>query len=473
VSLLDDRHCRTRTALLSATLAALVGLLLSAFSAFGTTIEIAGKRTGSVRVTMGKSESVRIDRSFVDVMIGDADIADAIPLTDRSLSIHGKKIGSTRLSLYGDGKTLVGVIDVEVSYDTAQLAEELAQRFPRARFRVSSANGRLLLAGSAPDAVTVDRAVVLAKQFAPDVINTVRVLQAQQVMLEVRFVEVSRTAGRELGVNWEAVSNNLLLGGGGFAAATGLANPISGKEQFGTFLGRMLGSGVQIDMVIRALEGRGLARRLAEPNLVALSGDTASFLAGGEIPIPVQSTLGMVTIEYKKFGVGLAFTPTVLDNGVINLKIEPEVSQLDPVNFIQAVNVRIPAIIVRRANTTIELRDGQSFAMAGLLHTESTTDQGQLPWIGDIPVLGTLFRSAAFQKKETDLAIIVTPRLVRPIRPGDTLKTPLDNTANGNDPDVFLLGQGEVTARQRGLTREYRQVGHILNLSKGAQSAAP
>ncbi len=452
-------------ALLSGMLAAVVGLLLSAFSAFGTTLEIAGKRTGSVRVTIGKSEAVRVDKSFVDVMISDADVADAIPLTDRSLSIQGKKIGSTRLSLYGDGKTLVGVIDIEVSYDIAQLAEELAQRFPRARLRVSSVNGRLLLAGTVPDAVTLDRAIIMARQFAPEVINSVRVLQAQQVMLEVRFVEASRSAARELGVNWAAVANN-------FVGVTGLTNPISGKEQFGTFIGTMLGKGVQVDLMIRALEDRGLARRLAEPNLVALSGDTASFLAGGEFPFPVQSGLNQVTVEFKKFGIGLAFTPTVLDTGVINLKIEPEVSQLDPTNFVQSAGLRIPGLIVRRANTTIELRDGQSFAMAGLLHTESTTDQSQLPWIGDVPILGTLFRSASFQKRETDLAIIVTPRLVRPTRPGDTVKTPLDNTANGNDVDVFLAGQAEVTARQRGLTHEYRHVGHILDLSKGAQRAA-
>ena len=459
-------RCRqVQVALLAGVLAAPVGLLSSALSALGASVEISGKRTGSVRVTLGKSEAVRIDKSFVDVMIGDADVADAIPLTDRSLSIQGKKIGSTRLSLYGDGKTLIGVIDVEVSYDTVQLAEELAQRFPRARLQVRSVNGRLLLAGSVPDAVTLDRAIIMAKQFAPDVINSVRVVQAQQVLLEVRFVEASRGATRELGVNWDVVANN-------FIGVSGLVAPISGKEEFGTFIGRLLGNGVKADIMIRALEDRGLARRLAEPNLVALSGDTASFLAGGEFPFPVQSGPNQVSVEFKKFGIGLAFTPTVLDDGVINLKIEPEVSQLDPVNFVESAGLRIPGLIVRRANTTIELRDGQSFAMAGLLHTESTTDQAQLPWIGDVPILGTLFRSAAFRKRETDLAIIVTPRLVRPMRPGDTIRTPLDNTANGNDADVFLGGQAEVTARQRGLTREYRHVGHILDLSKGAQRGA-
>ena len=149
-------------------------------------------------------------------------------------------------------------------------------------------------------------------------------------MLEVRFVEASRSAGRELGVNWQVVQQKLLTGGHGVALATGLAGLVSGAAPFGTIVGRMLGNGVQADVLVRALEERGIVRRLAEPNLVALSGDTASFLAGGEFPIPVASNLGTITIEFKKYGVGLAFTPTVLGDGVINLKIEPEVSQIDP-----------------------------------------------------------------------------------------------------------------------------------------------
>ena len=190
-----------------------------------------------------------------------------------------------------------------------------------------------------------------------------------------------------------------------------------------------------------------MIRRLAEPNLTALSGDTASFLAGGEFPIPVSSNLGSIGIEFKKYGVGLAFTPTVLGDGVINLKIEPEVSQIDPTTSITLNGITIPAFIVRRANTTVELRDGQSFAIAGLLQAISTTDQKQLPWIADLPVIGALARSAAYQKKETDLVIIVTPRLVRPARPGDVLRTPLDSAKPANDPEFFLLGQPKSPCR--------------------------
>jgi pilus assembly protein CpaC len=427
------------------------------------------RKSAAVRIITGKSENLRTDRSFSDVIVSDADIADVVPLTDRSMSLLGKKIGTTRVSVYGEGKSLIGVFDVEVSYDTSVLATELRERFPGAQFRVTSVNGRIMLSGIAADAVTVDKAVTIAKQFGPEVINTVKILQAQQVMLEVRFVEASRSASRDLGINWNAVGRNA-------AAALGTGGLVSGAVPFGVIVGRILGSGVQVDVMIQALEERGVVRRLAEPNLIALSGDTASFLAGGEFPIPVASSNNTVTVEWKKFGVGLAFTPTVLDNGVINLKVEPEVSQLDPNNVVQIGAVRIPSLTVRRANTTIELRDGQSFAIAGLLQSMTTTDQNQLPWIADVPIIGALLRSASFQKQETDLAIIITPHLVRPARPGDAIRTPLENSVNGNDADLFLLGRAEVTPRQvrenSPIVRASRPMGHIIDLPKGAPYAA-
>src|SRR3954447_8561060 len=320
----------------------------------------AGRQAMTVKVSIGKSESVRTGESFSEVIVSDPDVADAIPLTDRSLSVLGKKIGTARVSVYGEAKKLVGVFDIEVSYDTSRLGSELAQRFPHARFRVSSVNGRIMISGSAPDAMTVDKAMAIAKQFGNDVINTVRVNSPQQVMLEVRFVEASRSASRDLGVNWQVVQQKLAsTGSNGVALATGIVGTASGATPFASFLGSMLGNGVQADVLVKALEERGIVRRLAEPNLIALSGDTASFLAGGEFPIPVASQNNTITVEWKRFGVGLAFTPTVRENGVINLKIEPEVSQLDPNNTIQIGGLRVPSLTVRRANTSIELRDGQ------------------------------------------------------------------------------------------------------------------
>lgn len=419
------------------------------------------QRTSHIAVPLGKSENVRTGSSFIDVVVGDPEIADVMPLTDRTLSVLGRKVGLTRISVYGEGKSLVGVFDVEVSHDTNQISAAIRAQFPESKIRVSTVNGRIMLSGISPDAVTLDKAVQFAKQFSPDVINSVSVAAPQQVMLEVRFVEASRSAGRELGVRWEVVGNNI-------AAVAGSAGVLSGGTPFGVVLGRLIDRGVKVDAMISALEERGIARRLAEPNLVALSGDTASFLAGGEFPFPVASQFNQITVVFKKFGVGLAFTPTVLSGGLINLKIEPEVSQLDPTNVVQVGNISVPSIIVRRASTTIELRDGQSFAIAGLLQSQTSSDSNQLPWIADVPVLGTLFRSASYQKRETDLVIIVTPRLVRPARPGDLLRTPLDSTTPPNDSDLFLHGKMEMSAadlrKLYGPVARRQQVGHQLDL---------
>jgi pilus assembly protein CpaC len=263
----------------------------------------------------------------------------------------------------------------------------------------------------------------------------------------------------------------LSISPGSAAGVLGTATP-----PFGFMVGNLLTSALQIDVMVNALEERGLARRLAEPNLVALSGDTASFLAGGEYPIPVPGQYGGITIDYKRYGVSLAFTPTVLNDGLINIKIEPEVSQIDPSHTVSVGNgIVVPALTVRRANTTVELRDGQSFVLAGLLHNEGSTIQQQLPWLGDVPVLGALFSSKSYQKNETDLVIIVTPRLVNPTRPGDVVRTPLDNTLPANDVDFFLNGKAELARgpAQRGETAALRAyTGHMLDLPKGGRHVA-
>jgi pilus assembly protein CpaC len=376
-----------------------------------------------------------------------------------------------------------------VSYDVSRLSIEV-NKVSGHNIRVSTVNGRIMLSGTVPDAATLDKVVQIAQQFAPTLINTVQVTQPQQVMLEVRFVEANRQAGRELGVQWNVFGSRGVANIGTRQPANRLpitaptsatnipvgevaAGVLSGTSPFGFMLGRMITGGTTIDVLINALETRGLVRTLAEPNLVALSGDTASFLAGGEIPVPVaqSGSNGSISIDWKRYGVGLAFTPTVLNGGLINLKIEPEVSQLDP-NVQVPIGAGLPPIpgfIVRRASTTIELRDGQSFVIGGLLRNESKAIQEQVPWLGSVPVLGQLFASRSYQKNETDLAIIVTPRLVRPARPGDPVKTPLDNTLPASDPDFFLLGKGELS--KPGARTAAGNVlpfsGHILDLPKG------
>jgi pilus assembly protein CpaC len=291
-------------------------------------------------------------------------------------------------------------------------------------------------------------------------------------MLKVRFLEVARNAGREIGVNLFASNRSGTRGAntglGGLSSLTPQTCAPSGAcppdgnsifqtvgtlvgasvgQPFGTVLAQIVNNGTKIDTLVTALENKGLLQRLAEPNLVALSGQTASFQAGGQIPVPIAVTSGIgvatPTIEYKDFGVLLRFRPTVLSSGIINLSINPEVSELDFSNAVTISGTTIPALTRRTATTTVELRDGQSFAIAGLLQTDNNRTVAQLPWVGSVPVLGTLFRSSSYQKAESDLVIIVTPHLVVPAVPGARLATPLDNTVPSNDVDFFLLGQME------------------------------
>ncbi len=427
-----------------------------------------------VKVTLHKTETISLATAFTEALVGNAEVADIVPLTNRSLYIVGKKVGVTRLTLLDKDKQPSSVLDVEVTYDLAMLRSQLKGL---SGVKLNSVNGKILLTGMASDALSMQQALLLAEQIAPgDVTNAITVAAPQQVLLEVRFIEADRTASRALGFN-SNVSNNSLVGVTGVESTSGTVtsdahgNLVNGLTNnlasglainatpFGALLGRVLTGGTSADIIVKALEERGLARRLAEPNLVALSGDTASFLAGGEFPFPVSSDNDKISVEFKKFGVGLAFTPTVLSDGQINLKIEPEVSELDPTNFIRVSStVEIPSLIVRRASTTVELRDGQSFAVAGLLQSSNTKNQRQLPWIGDVPVIGTLLRSAAWQKRETDLVIIVTPRLVKPKVPGERLVTPLDSHVSSNDREFFLGGYQEVQVKPSA-----SQSGHIID----------
>ncbi len=415
-----------------------------------------------VQVVLHKSETVRVEFPYGDALVGDPEVADVVPLTNQTIYILGKKVGVTRLSLLDAKKQVLGVVDIEVTYDLDILRSRLRGNSNFSKIHVSSVNGKVLLTGIAPDAVVLQQVLTLAEQLAPkDVTNGMTVASPQQVMLEVRFVEASRNLNRGIGVNWAtagkvgATTGNSNIqaggiigtGGGNFANTSvfDLQGLLQNLTPYGTIGAKVLGGPVNADVFINALEEKGLARRLAEPNLIALSGDTASFLAGGEFPFPSSvSNNGQVSVEFKKFGVGLAFTPTVLSNGQINLRIDPEVSELDPANSVTMYGTTIPGLNVRRATTTIELRDGQTFMIAGLLQGENNSDTQGLPWVGNVPVLGTLFRSEAYKKQETDLVILVTPRLIRPMVPGDKIATPFDNRRPASDAEFFLGGQQEV-----------------------------
>jgi pilus assembly protein CpaC len=412
-----------------------------------------------MQVTIDTVKNVSCDTEFGELVVANPAIADVVVVSNKSIQVLGKKAGTTNISVVGRDKRILGLVNVEVAHDVDSLTQRLQKFVPNSKIVATAVNGKVLLTGSVPDAPSMSRAMAIAEQVAPGAVtNAMTVRGSQQVMLEVRFVEAKRESSRDLGVGWDVFGKGASQGFN-FLETSGAL--VSGNTPFGVAIARLLDKGTKADVIIKALEKRGLARRLAEPNLVALSGDTASFLAGGEFPFPVQAENNKITVEFKKFGIGLAFTPTVLGEGQINLKIEPEVSELDPTSKLRVGEFEVPSLSVRRAATTIELRDGQSFAIAGLLHSNNFKNQSQLPGIGEVPVLGMLFRSAAFQRNETDLVIIVTPRLVRPARPDQPLHDPHEGRVPSNDPEFFLGGKQEI--------RVQPQRGHILDLRSQGQ----
>lgn len=415
---------------------------------------------GELEVAINKSQIVTADRPIDRAMIGNDAIADVLPVSDRSIYILGKSVGTTSLTLYDKTNRVIAVMDISVGPDVEALRTQLGEMFPGQTIDARLTNGKLMLTGTVKDAGVANRVARLATAFAgDDVINMLAISSPQQVMLEVRFAEVNRTVGERLGVSGFAgsLSNNFSGVTGGGASATAGPNgsallqldPI--LDNFGIFSALFSIGDVDIEAFLNVLEEQGLSKTLAEPTLVALSGEKASFLAGGEFPIPVVqggnaggggggAGAGAITVQFKSFGVSLGFTPTVLGDNVINLIVEPEVSSLDPASSVTINGLTIPGLQTRRASTTLELRYGESFVLAGLLRTDFRTNVQQIPLLGSIPIIGSLFRSSQFQKGETELLIVVTPRLVKPIRP-DQVRLPTDRVADPDAIETLLLGQ--------------------------------
>ena len=426
------------TVLSSIALCALLALPASA----GTRID--GQRSQDrvrASVTVDDMIVMRTDVAFAEVRVANPDIADIVVMSDRSFQVLGKGGGKTNVMLYDRDKQLVDVVDVRVGFDLAELKRALYETLPGEDVQVRPMAGGVYLSGEVSSTLALDRAQSIAQAFAPDrVTNGLAVRDSHQVMLDVRFVEASRDAIRALGIGL-LTSRGLQDGSidaGDFALGTNTGSVT------GAAIGGLLGGGVgaaALDIEIEALEAKGVIRTLAEPNLVSMSGETASFLAGGEFPIPIPARDGQIAIEYRKFGVGLAFTPTVLPDGVINLKVAPEVSQLDTINGVRIAGVDVPALRVRRANTTVELRNDQSFAIAGLLQAESSNTRNAVPWLSNVPVIGSLFSSTRYQQAETELVIIVTPRLAQPVSDASELRSPLDGHALPSDLEAFAFGR--------------------------------
>ncbi len=419
----------------------------------------AGLLAGQLDVPLNKSQVVTVDRPFSKAMVGNPEIADIVPITNRSLYVLGKKMGTTSLTIYDSSNNVISVVDVAVGPDIVSLRRQMSELIPGEKIGARISNEAVVLTGVVSNGPAVDRAMQLAKTYAGDnVINMMSVGASQQVMLEVRFSEINRQTGKQIGFSGFTGSD-----GGTFGSATGngaglTPDPANGQgilrldsitNSFGVFRKAFSAFGLNINATLDALERKGLVKTLAEPTLVALSGETASFLAGGEFPVPVQQSngggggggnAGGITVEFKPFGVSLAFTPTVLADGIINLQVEPEVSSIDPSASITVNGLTIPGLQTRRANTVLELRDGESFALAGLIRRDFATTVRQVPLLGSIPIIGSLFRSSGFTKGETELVIVVTPRLVQPVK-ADRIQLPTDRVQNPSEGELFLLGR--------------------------------
>ncbi|RUU24019.1 type II and III secretion system protein family protein [Mesorhizobium sp. M6A.T.Ca.TU.002.02.2.1] len=438
-------------------------------------IDVTNPSVHRVFLPMSQSVTIQVNATLGDIVVGDEKIADAQPMTDRTLYVIGKSAGTTTVNLFSEDKRSLGVIQIEVGVDVSDMAQAIRQVAPRARIDIGSINGKVRLGGHVKDGATLAAIMQVAQQYGPDaIINAVTVDDSQQVNLEVRVLEAKRNAGRDLGVSIRSTN-----GSGTTRTATGIAavdeddvvlgpgnlltGLLSNTNPFAALITRVIDSNIKVDLIIEALEAKGVVRTLAEPNLTTLSGELASFNAGGEVPIRTLDEDGEISIVYKQFGVNLLFTPVVLDNDKINIRLAPEVSDLT--SFTIAGD---PIFTNRKLSTVVELRDGQSFAVGGLLSSKNTKIQRQVPWLGQVPIVGALFRNSSNQKEETELVVIVTPRIVRPVKPGEQLATPFDKTRPANDPELFILGQLEVT---KDMVRKYElgegvvgPYGHMLDL---------
>jgi len=403
-----------------------------------------------VVVGAGKSQVLQLPEAYANVMVADPKVADVLPLTTHSVYIVGKTLGATAITIYGPGHHLLAAVNVVVSADIESFKTRLHDLLPEERgVSVRPANDSIVLSGTVSNPEALHQIVTLAETYSPGkVVNMLTVQGTQQIMLSVRFVEMERKTAKQLGVNISSDVVNPLNPNGKPQFAFNTTNTLA--NQFGSTFGQLaanyrFGPNSDISIVLEALEDRGLVKTLAEPNLTTMSGETANFLAGGEFPVPVAESSGVaggpptITIEFKQFGIALGFTPTLLQDGMMNLVVNPEVSAIDPTVQVTTNGLSVPGLKVRRAHATLELRDGESFTIAGLLSDNYQSNINQFPYAGNLPILGALFRSSAYQRDQTELVIVVTPHLVTPRR--GPVATPIDNFVPASDFEMFLLGQ--------------------------------
>ena len=420
-----------------------------------------GEVSSALQVPMNRAVVVEAENPFAELSIANPGIADISTLSDRTIYVLGKAPGRTTLTLLGPDGRLITNVEVQVTPDIAEFKERLRQILPGEAIEVRTANDGIVLSGVVSSIERLDRALDLANRYAPDRVSNLMVVGGtQQVMLKVRFAEVQRRIIKDLsaGLNIIQAGSDAVLsaasGAGSLVAGTSLGTAASTQlnldntsvGQFG--IGFDVGS-VGFGVLLEALETKNLVRTLAEPNLTALSGQEASFLAGGEYPIPVTDNDGGVTIDYKPFGVQLSFIPRVVDGHRINLELNAAVSSIDLGTSVTNSGFAVNGFNRRETKTTVEMMDGQSFAIAGLLQDDFSDSAAQVPWLGDIPILGALFRSANYERDQSELVVIITPHLVTPTR-GEALALPTDRVRIPTESELFLFGQ---TARPAGAPR--------------------
>lgn len=440
--------------------AALLGLSMSAMPlamtapvpAQAETVRVVKRGTNSqLNVPMNRAVVVESDIPFAELSIANPGIADISSLSDRTIYVLGKSPGLTTLTLLDASGQLITNVDVRVAADVSEFKERLRQILPGERIEVRTANDGIVLSGVVSSTQRLQRALDLAERYAPErVSNLMSVGGVQQVMMKVRFAEMQRNVSKSLSSSLAlngAIDGTGINGGTGTTATSGgVTGSLGGSvpavnQNAGAVLFGFNAGSVQVGLLLEALEQKGVVRFLAEPNLVALSGQEARFLAGGEYPVPVAQTDNRISVEFKPFGVELSFIPRVVDKDVINLELKASVSAIDPTNSVILGNgIEISAFTRRETSTTVEMRDGESFAIAGLLTDDFTDNSSQLPWIGDVPVLGALFRSADYQRSQTELVIIVTSHLVTPTQ-GEALALPTDRIKPPTEKDLFLYGR--------------------------------
>lgn len=416
-------------------------------------VKVTSEQTSeSIIVPLNRAIVLESEQSFGELSVANPGIADIATLSDRSIYVLGKAPGRTTLTLLGADGRLITNVNIVVNPDLAEFKELVNEIMPDEKIEIRAANDGIVISGVASGTQTLARVVELAERYAPGrVTNLASVGGAHQVMLKVRFAEMSRNVAKGLGSSLAGSSGSTVFGSGSYVQSTALSSilagaldPITGATANAAIGGTISVGGFAIDVLIEALETKGLVRTLAEPNLVTLSGNEAAFLAGGEFPIPVSSETSSgastVTVEFKPFGVEMKFLPIVLDGGNINLSIQTAVSDIDPTNSFKTDTIEIPAFSRREASTVVEMRDGQSIAIAGLLRDDFADFATQMPWLGDVPILGSLFRSTNYQREQSELVIIVTAHLVSPVD-GDVLALPTDRVKLPSEGDLFLLGR--------------------------------